>query len=351
MLNNLKSKLPLAIDLFSGCGGLTEGLKRAGFNVIGAVEIDSLASETYLSNHPEVLMFRRDIREVASAEILKTLKIKKGQLDLLAGCPPCQGFSSMRTRNGKKRNYDKRNDLVFEYLRLVAEIMPKTVMMENVPALANDRRMKMITAKLVSLGYDNNETPLILNTADYGVPQRRYRMILLSSRVGKIHLPEKDKIRKTVKDAIGHLSKPGKSGDPLHDLIEKRTPRIEKLISLIPKNGGSRKELPTSFQLPCHRRLNGKGDGFKDVYGRMKWTDVSPTITGGCISPSKGRFLHPSQNRSITLREAALLQTFPEKYNFSLSKGRQGVALMIGNALPPLFIRKHAEAIRRLLFR
>jgi DNA (cytosine-5)-methyltransferase 1 len=118
-------------------------------------------------------------------------------------------------------------------------------------------------------------------------------------------------------------------------------------IKNVPKDGGSRTDLARKFQLGCHKRFP---DGFKDVYGRMAWEEVSPTITGGCISPSKGRFLHPSQNRSITLREAALLQTFPKDYYFSLKRGRFAVALMIGNALPPTFIKTHALAVKESLY-
>lgn len=338
---------PLAIDLFSGCGGLTLGLKQAGFSVIGAVEIDSLAAETYRKNHPEVKLWEKDIRELTGKAVLHQLKIRKGQLDLLAGCPPCQGFSSMRTHNGSKRVRDVRNDLVFEYLRLVRELMPKVVMMENVPALAKNYRMKHFKEELSLLGYNTNNTPVVLNTAKYGVPQRRRRMILLCSRIGHIEMPTgKFENVATVQNAIGALPRPGRTGDPLHDFREKRTPRILAMIKRIPKNGGSRTDLPAEFRLPCHIR---NPNGFKDVYGRMAWGDVAPTITGGCISPSKGRFLHPTQNRSITLREAALLQTFPINYSFSLARGRQGVALMIGNALPPTFIKKHALAVRRSL--
>lgn len=336
----------LAIDLFSGCGGLTLGLKQAGFSVVGAVEIDSVAAETYKANHPRVKVWRQDIRKLSGAEILRTLKIKRGELDLLAGCPPCQGFSSIRTHNGKKRVRDDRNDLVFEYLRLVKALRPRAAMMENVPALATDRRMKELTKELEKLGYDMQGTPVVLNTADYGVPQRRRRMILVSSRVGKVMLPKGQKARQTVRQTIGDMPKPGKSGDPLHDLRENRDQRTIEMINLIPKDGGSRMDLPEKYHLRCHRRFPG---GFKDVYGRMKWEDVSPTITGGCVSPSKGRFLHPSQNRAITLREAALLQTFPKNYRFSLKSGKQRVALMIGNALPPAFIRAHALAIKKVL--
>ncbi len=335
-----------AIDLFSGCGGLTLGLKQAGFDVIGAVENDPLAVETYTANHPEVKMWPKDVRKVPGTEVLRELKLKKGELDLLAGCPPCQGFSSMRTRNGAQEIEDPRNDLVFEFLRLVRALLPKTVMMENVPALATDARMEKLLKDLRALGYKSDGMPLVLNTAEFGVPQRRRRMILVCSRKGSIELPEGSKERTTVRQAIGKMPKPGHTGDPLHDFVEKRSEKTKELIRLVPKNGGSRKDLPKEYHLRCHQ---DESIGFKDVYGRMKWEDVSPTITSGCINPSKGRFLHPSQNRTVTLREAALLQTFPKSYFFSLKKGKGGAALMIGNALPPLFIKKHAKAIRKHL--
>lgn len=340
------SKKLLAVDLFSGCGGLTLGLKQAGFRVAGAVEIDSLAVETYKKNHPEVEVWSEDIRKIKGTEMLRVLGLKKGGLDLLAGCPPCQGFSSIRTKNGRKEAQDERNDLIFDYLRLVKALLPKAVMMENVPALAKNGRMRVFKKELSKLGYNLNGTPLILNTADYGVPQRRRRMILVCSRIGNIELPKGEVKKITVREAIGDLPRPGKSGDPLHDMKEKRDVRIAEMISLVPKNGGSRTDLPKRFQLACHKKLP---EGFKDVYGRMSWEEVAPTITGGCVSPSKGRFLHPTQNRSITLREAALLQSFPQNYYFSLNKGKQGVALMIGNALPPAFIKKHALAIKKSL--
>ena len=346
MASHISNKKLLAVDLFSGCGGMTLGLKQAGFKVIGAVEIDPLAVGTYKTNHPEVKMWQKDVQKIRGSEMLRGLEIKKGQLDLLAGCPPCQGFSSIRTKNGKKRVRDVRNDLIFNLLRLVKALLPKSVMMENVPALAVNTRMKIFKREMRALGYDLNGTPLILNTANYGVPQRRRRMILVGSRIGGIELPKVDIKRLTVGQAIGNLPRPGKSGDPLHDIKEKRDPRIVEMIRRIPKNGGSRIDLPKKFHLPCHKKLP---DGFKDVYGRMSWNEVAPTITGGCVSPSKGRFLHPYQNRSITLREAALLQSFPPDYYFSLDRGKHGVAVMIGNALPPAFIKRHALAIRKSL--
>jgi DNA (cytosine-5)-methyltransferase 1 len=145
--------------------------------------------------------------------------------------------------------------------------------------------------------------------------------------------------QKTVKKTIGSLPRAGKSGDPVHDMPENRTPRIKKIIRLIPKDGGSRGDLPEEFHLECHKRCNG----FKDVYGRMAWNDVAPTITSGCFNPSKGRFLHPVENRAITLREAALLQGFPCRYKFPITNSKSAVALMIGNALPPPLIAAHSR--------
>ncbi|MBS0222178.1 MAG: DNA cytosine methyltransferase [Proteobacteria bacterium] len=338
--------VPTAIDAFSGCGGLTLGLKQAGFAVLGAIEKDPLAAATYEKNHPEVKLWTADIQKVTGPELRQALKLRRGQLDLFAGCPPCQGFSALRTRNGSKRIIDHRNDLVFDYVRLVKALLPKTILMENVPALADNKRMKILKRELVRFGYSFGDTPQVLDAAAFGVPQRRKRMLLIGSRIGAINLPSSNKSIKTVRSAIEGMPRPGASGDPLHDLKETRAPRIAKIIALVPKNGGSRSDLPKRFRLRCHKQLSS---GFSDVYGRMSWDDVAPTITSGCFNPSKGRFLHPHQNRAITLREAALLQSFPKRYFFSLDRGKELAALMIGNALPPKFVKAHAIAIRKAL--
>lgn len=331
-----------AIDLFSGCGGLTLGLKQAGFHVIGAVESDLLAVETYKANHKRVIVWHQDIRTLTGREVMKCLRLRRGELDLLAGCPPCQGFSTMTTLNGFRSDDDPRNDLVFEFLRFVRLLRPKAVMMENVPGLSKDRRIKKVIRSLERMGYYCNST--ILNAAEFGVPQRRRRFVLLAARHGKIPFAKPALRKRTVRDAIGKLSKLVKS-DPLHNIPETRSPQIQKIIRLIPADGGSRRNLKKKNQLRCHQKC----DGFKDVYGRMSWQDVSPTITGGCCNPSKGRFLHPVLHRAITLREAALLQTFPGDYYFSLRRGKFLAAQMIGNALPPEFVRRHAGEVRRYL--
>jgi len=340
-------KKMIAIDLFSGAGGLSVGLKKAGFRVIAGVESDNVAAETYNMNHRKHILYCDDIRNIDPYLVLSDLNIKVGELDLLAGCPPCQGFSSHRTRNKSTSVKDDRNDLVYEFLRFVKAMMPKTIMMENVPGLAKDYRIIHLQKQLKKLGYIfNDDSITIRDVSDYGVPQRRKRMILLASRFGIISSPKPSKIKKTVLQAIGSLVKPGDSGDYLHDHPVNRSEHVKSLIKLIPKDGGSRADLPREYWLPCHLRYP---DGYRDVYGRMSWGSVSPTITGGCTNPSKGRFLHPSQNRAITMREAALLQSFPPNYKFSLKRGKDAVSLMIGNALPPEFIRRHANCIKKHL--
>jgi len=334
---------PTALDLFSGCGGLTVGLKRAGFRVLGAVDVDPLSIKTYKANHKDVTVWETDIRELEPAEIAAALGLRKRRLDLLAGCPPCQGFSTMRTLNGAFVIDDPRNDLLFEFQRFVEALRPRAVMMENVPGLADDERFAAFCRRMKKIGYLGDHH--ILNAAEYGVPQRRRRLIYLAGHGIKIPFAEPARRTKTVEDAIGGLPKAGESGDPVHDMPEKRTPRIMELIRRIPKDGGSRTDLPEEYQLDCHRRCNG----FKDVYGRMAWGDVAPTITSGCFNPSKGRFLHPEEDRAITMREAALLQGFPRRYKFPTADNKSGVALMIGNALPPPFIAAHGRSIRRAL--
>lgn len=332
-----------AIDLFSGCGGLTLGLKQAGFRVIGAVELDPFVADVYHQNHPRTYVWKSDIRVLSPKSMLGKLKLGAGDLDLLAGCPPCQGFSTLRTRNGAKQNRDHRNDLAREVIRFVREMRPKAVMLENVPGLAGRRPFMDLCGGLRRVGYKINWG--VKEASRFGVPQRRRRLILLAGLGFEIPFAPETRKLMTVRDAIGWIPKAGKSGDPLHDLPENHSPRILKFIKDIPKDGGDRLSLPRWRQLACHKRC----DGFKDIYGRMAWNDVSPTITGGCFNPSKGRFLHPEENRAITLREASLLQTFPPNYRFPEKASKQVAALMIGNAFPPRFIRPHAAQIIRCL--
>ncbi|MBL0109876.1 MAG: DNA cytosine methyltransferase [Saprospiraceae bacterium] len=332
-----------SIDIFSGCGGLTEGMHQANFQTQIAFEIDEIASKVYRLNHPDTTVITKDIRKVSIAEIKRKLNGKT--IHLLAGCPPCQGFSSIRRLNRTTPVADDRNNLIMEYVRLVKALKPYTIMMENVPGLVQYGLFKEALEILKEAGYKWIDYQVV-NVKNYGVPQSRRRLVLVGSRLGEIKVAKPIEEKKTVRQAIGNLPLPEKSNDPIHKIFPFHSPEVQKRIELTPKNGGSRKDLPKKYLLKCHRAENV---GFNDVYGRLRWDDFSTTITGGCLNPSKGRFLHPEQNRCISAREAALLQSFPPHYKFPLDTPRTVLALLIGNALPPNFSYIQSENIRQHL--
>ena len=335
-----------AIDLFAGAGGLSVGLCRAGFRVGAAVELDPYSANTYKLNHPSTHVLIRDIRSARGTELAAAAGLGTKCLDLLTGCPPCQGFSTLRTRHRVQSVPDGRNDLILEFLRLVRSLRPRAVVLENVPGLEADSRYARFCAGLTSAGYQYHSA--VLDAADFGVPQRRQRLVLVATRGRPAPVDWvtfKVKRRATVHDAIATLARAGSSGDVLHDLPERRSPAVVSRIRATPRDGGSRADIADENQCPCH----GRTDGFFDVYGRMAWHSVAPTITSGCNNPSKGRFLHPRANRAITLREAALLQAFPGDYQFDLTRGKEHVAAQIGNAFPPLLILPIAKSIARAL--
>ena len=335
-----------AIDLFAGGGGLTVGLKRVGFRVVCAVENERHASATYRANHPEVHLLEQDITEVSGND-LKNLT-GHGVIDLLAGCPPCQGYTSLN-KNGSE---DPRNKLIFEISRLAAEIMPRAIMMENVPGLTTKGKelYEGLKSDLKALGYKLDYSAEVLQAADYGVPQERRRLVILAGLGFEIELPNPTHSKngenelprwKSVADAIG-----GKRyiGDPLtlsevkelddshfsnwhvvRDISEQNQKRIAAAVP-----GQSWATIPEHLRPECHQ---GEYRGFTNVYGRMEWRQPSPTITAGCTTFSKGRFGHPVKDRTISVREAALLQTFPRNYQFDIPY-MDHVCNVIGNALP-----------------
>jgi DNA (cytosine-5)-methyltransferase 1 len=320
----------ISIDLFAGCGGLTLGMEKAGFSTRVAIEIDSCAVSAFKLNHKKTKIIQKDIREIDIDNIKKLLKGKP--LHLLAGCPPCQGFSSIRKLNRNKNVKDNRNNLVLEYFRYVKELKPLTIMMENVPGLKNYYLFKEIVKGLTKLGY--NPKIEIVNVKDYGVPQSRRRLVMIGSLLGDLQLAKATHKNVTVRKAIGNLGDVKNTKDSVHKIYANHSPRILEMIKLIPKNGGSRKDLPEKYILKCHKKKNV---GFADIYGRLRWDNISTTITGGCLNASKGRFLHPEKNRTITAREAAILQSFPKYYKFPTDINKDSLALLIGNALPPKF--------------
>ncbi len=336
------------IDLFAGAGGLSVGLRRAGFRVACAVELDPHAAHSFRLNHRDAEVLVDDIRRVTGPMLTRAARLRGRRLDLLTGCPPCQGFSTLRTRRHGVAVPDDRNNLILEYLRLVRSLRPRAIVLENVPGLALNAGYRTFCRGLSDAGYDFQSA--VVDASDFGVPQRRKRLVLVAVRGGAAPtdwITHKVPRPRTVRDAIGGLAAAGSSGDVLHDLPEKRSPEVMRRIRATPRDGGSRTDLGPDQQCSCHATT----DGFFDVYGRMAWSIVAPTITSGCNNPSKGRFLHPEEHRAITLREAALLQGFPRNYRFDLTRGKEHVAAQIGNAFPPPLILPIAKSIAKVLGR
>lgn len=325
-------KTHTAIDLFCGCGGVTEGLKQAGFSVIAAVDNDPICCKTYRLNHPEVSLFEKDIKKT-SARSLK-LALGKRKLDLLVVCAPCQPFS----RLNKSSEVDERVYLILQSIRFAKALKPQFVLFENVPGIANNKEViEELKAGFTALGYSIS-TPQQVDAADYEVPQRRIRCVIIASKKKSVSLPSPITPaghRITVRAAIKSLpiAEFENKKDPLH-ISRKHNAITLKRLQCISHDGGSRDELPPELVLPCHRKLNEEGEltHYCDVYGRMRWDSVAPTLTTGCTDVTKGRYAHPEHDRAITLREAALLQTFPDNYQFFGNSSQ--IARQIGNAVP-----------------
>ncbi len=328
------------------------GLKRAGFSVTVAVEVEKNAASTYKTNHPEVHMYRQDIRQLRGADILR--HTPGGRVHLLTGCPPCQGFTSL-TQKHKDRE-DDRNALVLEMGRLTRELLPDAVLMENVPGLARDRkgRFAAFIEVLEELGYLPKWD--VLQVADFGVPQSRRRLVLTAGRGFTIPLPEPTHSKtgagglptwRTLHDAISEVGEPfslseaRKKGGPAEvgwNIVRDMRPITLQRLAAI-KAGDDRTALPDELRPACHRGVN---KGFTNVYGRMSWDQTPVTITAGCLTASTGRFGHPDQDRTISLREAAAIQTFPPDYVIDADDVTSATAI-VGNALPCDFAAILAE--------
>jgi len=330
-----------AVELFAGGGGLAVGLERAGFRPVAAVELEPHAAATFKANHPNVKVFRQDVREISGQSLLD---LAGGSIDVLAACPPCQGYSSLTS---KWRRKDIRNELVSEVARLAEEMLPQAVMVENVPGLAKKGwpLLSDLIDRLERLGYIC--TWGVLQVADYGVPQMRRRFVLLAGRGFEIAMPTATHSRlgtdgttrwRTVRDAISHMGDAvtfseaqARGGPRVADWhVTRQLTDLNRQRLLAAKAGGKGSDLPDELRPPCHR---GGYSGFSNVYGRLDWDAPSSTITAGCTTLSKGRFGHPELLRTISLREAALLQTFPADYHFETDTFERACE-MVGNALP-----------------
>ena len=375
-----------AIDLFSGCGGVSCGLTNAGFKVKAAVEVDPEAARTYSAYPPlsTVNVLVQDICDLSGKKILREAGIKKDELYLLAGCPPCQNFSRQNPKN-KKKTKDERKKLLFEFLRIIKETYPPFLLMENVPGIVtkfNSSILNEFVRKLENKRGKKEERYIIrkdvLNAADYGVPQFRKRFVLhgiradiyeeLKSCGSDFQLPKPTHgIRPengllpwvTAEQAIGDLPeiKAGEyySGER-HVLNHKCANLSEqnlRKMQFVRAHGGSRECLPEDMTLACHKKEDKDGNkysGHKDVYGIMAANKPSPTMTGGCLFYTKGRYGHYAQDRAISIREAARFQTFPD--NFEFSDNLATAALQIGNAVPVKLVEASAyefmQAIKTL---
>jgi len=321
-----------AVDLFCGAGGLTHGLSKAGVDVRLGVDIDSACKYPYIANNNAKFLLK-SVEELKACELERYYRING--IKLLAGCAPCQTFS---TYNQKASDSDKRWWLLLQFSRLVSELSPELVTMENVPRLVEQNVFEEFVNSLEDDGY--SVTSQVVNCAEYGVPQQRNRLVLLASKLGAISLltPKQfGKEPRTVKEAIGSLPSieagTSHSDDPLHQCSALSEINMRRIKASKP--GGTWRDWPKELVADCHKKPSGKT--YPGVYGRMTWDAPAPTMTTQFFGFGNGRFGHPEQNRAISLREGAILQSFPPDYEFTRPGEpvcQKSIGKLIGNAVP-----------------
>jgi len=332
-IDNINSDISV-IDLFCGIGGLTNGLKKAGISVKAGIDFDKSCKFAYEANN-DAEFIGEDIAKISGHDLRKIWG--KNKVKILVGCAPCQPFSTHSNKVKDKEEGDKWN-LLNEYLRLVEDTKPLILSMENVPNLANKDVFGNFVLKLKELGYYVNYKNVFC--PDYGIPQKRRRLVLLASKLGDISLlpPTHNKeTYLTVKDVIGNLP-PIESGerdgsDYLHFTSKLSEINLRRIKSSVPN--GTWEDWDDDLKLKCHKKQTGKT--YKSVYGRMSWAEPSPTITTQFYNYGTGRFGHPEQNRALTVREASILQTFPKDYKFEENESDIYITRLgthIGNAVP-----------------
>lgn len=330
----------VAIDSFAGAGGLSLGLRQAGWDVTVAFDHDPVSVDTYrrnLGQHTHLL----DAESVSGEDLMRLANLSPGECDLLAGGPPCQGFSLQR----RGARQDPRNRLSMLFLQWVKDLRPKAFLIENVPAITTVRGREVLQAvadTVADLGYGLNITTV--NAVDYGAAQNRRRAFIVGmSDQREFQWPPVSQIRRNVRDAIGDLPSPPLDGSchpsvPNHYREARLSAKNIARIRAVPE-GGNRLDLPEHLWLECHKT----GHRHLDTYGRLAWNQPSGTITARFDSFTRGQFGHPVEDRSITLREGARLQGFPD--NFIFLGNREEGARMIGNAVPPPLARSFGVAL------
>lgn len=346
------NKVLKAVDFFCGAGGMSYGLSRAGIKILGGIDFDAQCKETYEHNNRPAKFVHKDICQLDTGELIDKLNVKRNDENLIfIGCSPCQFWSKINT---DKRKSESSAFLLNEFRRFVEFFNPGYIIIENVPGLKNKNEKKVLPEFIRFLeqqnyAYDNE----IINAVRFGVPQNRNRFLLIASRRhSKIYLP-RGRINKrlTVRNFIG-LNKgfppiaAGNVDSPvrMHTSAGLSNQNLQR-IRITPHDGGDRASWRDNpdLQIPAYV---GKDKNFMDVYARMWWDRPAPTITTRFNSFSNGRFGHPDQDRALSLREGATLQTFPKRYHFICSN-QAAKARLIGNAVPPAL----AERIGRHLIR
>ncbi len=335
-----------AVDLFCGVGGLTAGLIKSGIRVKAGYDIANECRFAYEHNN-KAMFVHKDVAEVTASEISSWYS--EDSIRLLAGCAPCQPFSTYN--QGKDTTKDKKWPLLYHFSRLIREVEPELVTMENVPEVIKHKVYQDFIDELKSLGYAVFAKEVVC--IEYGIPQTRKRHVVLASKIGYIELlPPTHMKPVTVRQVIGKLE-PLHAGekstkDSLHtaaNLSELNLKRIKKS-----KAGGTWRDWPEELRADCHKKASGHT--YPSVYGRMEWDKPAPTMTTLCYGFGNGRFGHPEQNRAISLREAALFQTFPINYQFVEHEKQvnfKPIGRMIGNAVPVRLGEVIGESFRRVL--
>ena len=330
-MKNLPAQI---IDLFCGVGGLTRGLLNSGLEVISGFDIDATCKYTYEHNN-DVDYHIENVSNL-TGETIDDL-YDDDTIHILVGCAPCQPFSQMRSKLGVENERDEKYNLLLEFGRLISEVQPTIISMENVPQIRDTQVYQDFLQILKDNNYYFDER--VVYCPDYGIPQSRRRFVLVGSTLGEIQLIEPTHIRDTVqiKDFIQHLPSISAGEVDIQDPLHRSASLSEKNIHRIKASqpGGTWRDWPEELRCTCHRKDSGKT--YSSVYGRMSWDKIGPTITTQFHIYGTGRFGHPEQNRALSLREGALLQTFPNDYNF-INPDRicvvRDVARHIGNAVP-----------------
>jgi len=342
------NKSPVVVDLFCGAGGLTHGFVKEGIPVSAGIDLDPECHYPFERNNDSRFILK-DVNEMSGDELRDLYP--PNSIKILAGCAPCQPFSSYTHRRDARE--DDRWGLLYSFGRLVREVEPEIVTMENVPRLKNHEVYADYVKGLEDLEY--HVTTYVVYCPQYGIPQTRRRLVLFASRFGEIKLvppTHGENSYVTVRDAIGHLEPLVAGGrsktDPLHWASTLSERNLERIRAAHP--GGSWRDWPEELVANCHK--DERGQKYGSVYGRMKWAEPAPTITTQSTGFGNGRFGHPEQDRAISLREAALLQTFPEDYEF-IEPGEPFVLkrlnVLIGNAVPVVLGRVVARSIKKHL--